>query len=143
MRKNKGIAMAYTIMIMLIVFSLCALITTITISSISYSDIYSIRSEEYLLISQIGEFYCANEGEKDDSFVHALKEYGFEVSEDWAVRYDDKTFFLQFSDVTSENSIKKSLNIHYNETEFIITIRLNSNGTKNITRWIKNYEQID
>lgn len=68
---NKGIALVYTVLTMLLVFAICMLITTLMIAQITYYTSYEEKSESKYLYSQIGDiffrsdgnFYCSENGE--------------------------------------------------------------------------------
>lgn len=62
MKRNKGIAMVYTVMTMLLVFAICMVITTIMLAQITYSKTYSQKSENDRLYSQIGDLFYGSKG---------------------------------------------------------------------------------
>lgn len=144
MRKNqKGIALAYTLMMMILVFSICMVITTIMLSQITYSNTYADRSETERICSQIGEIFYGVGGdytkeENDSPFEAALKTAGFEVAssqDEWTIKSDKKTFVLTLSTQEGINRLKIT-NAQKSRIYLVVAVSTNEQGT-HIIEWTK------
>lgn len=148
MRKNnKGVALAYTLMIMLLLFAICALITTITLARVAGTDNYSNRAEAERIYSQIGEIFCSVDGDyipesgpaEDESaqksrFKLALEAASFNVnssSPKWSAELDSYKFLLELS---TDKGVNKLIIKNANDTEIYLTV-----GVKDghIVEWTK------
>lgn len=112
MRKNnRGVALAYTLMMMLLVFTICAVITTAMLSQLAYTDMYSDNAEIERISTQIGELFYISGGDSS-SFESALSDNSVDKGEDgWIVEFDEHRFLLCF-----------------NSTETAYTLEIKSSG---------------
>lgn len=115
-KNNKGIALAYTIMMMLLVFTICAVITSIAVSQATYSRLYSSSNETERIYTQIGEIFYNTCDEdlldvtiglepdflphQDSKFAMALKDASFSISRistygPWTVTFESHEFSLR------------------------------------------------
>lgn len=106
MRKNnKGIALAYTLMVMLLVFAICAVITSITLSQIAATDRYAASAETERIYLEIGELFCSVDGD-EDSFKSALGNDVDDTSDEgWVVTRDNHQFLLVCSTESETNKL--------------------------------------
>ncbi|MCH5164652.1 MAG: hypothetical protein J1F36_06520 [Clostridiales bacterium] len=119
MKNNKGIAMVYTVMTMLLVFAICMLITTIMLAQITYTKTYTDRAETERLYTQIGEIfydcggqYYNNEQEEpvadkvNSPFAQALRNANFDIEDNrdtnWKVTSGSYEFVLEFLPFNNE-----------------------------------------
>ena len=161
MRKNnKGVALAYTVMIMMLVFTICAVIVAISISQITYSDLHSNITERDRICSQIGEIFLSADGD-NARFKQALTsaEFKIEIEEDtneWIVESGNRKFMLSFApkahdaddnddnvddsvDDSSDEIQKFYLRIgNIGNTATYLTVEFSiENGEKQIIKWSK------
>lgn len=93
-KSNKGIALAYTLITMMLVFTICMLITTLMLAQITYYSAFSEKSEEKWEYSRLGEIFlqvkgdfyssesdCSDaEGAKTTPFCKELLSMGYDVT---------------------------------------------------------------
>ncbi len=60
---NKGATLAYTLILFVLIFAICALITTIVLAQNTYSDSYAKTSEISRDVNQIGDLFCDVSGD--------------------------------------------------------------------------------
>lgn len=132
-KNNRGAALAYTVMLTLVIFTMCTAILTIMLAQINDSDIYKNNAERERVCTQIGEAYCGANGD-NMAFLAALKEQEFTVEEDGgkitATRLE-MTFMLDFN----EDGGVKTLTV-YNQNGSDIYLRVGITDNK-VTEWTK------
>ena len=129
MKKNKGIAMAYTVMAMAIVFAVCLVAVTVMISQAS---IAATRSRD-AVTETIGEIFCDCADVEPSEFVLKLKEAGFEVDEDMIVTHSKLKLALNTSHSGDEYTLVIS-NVSLDTTYLTVKVRV-SQGEKIILLW--------
>lgn len=144
-KSNRGIAMVYAVVTMLIVFALCMLIITSILAQITYSQKYSERFESQRVYSQIGEiFYSASgdygSGERpktDSPFAKALVSSDFSIRDDdnpeWQVSYGKFEMMLAFESYASDRTITV-MNTDSRRVMLTVTIRIGEGNTE-IVEW--------
>lgn len=120
-KNNKGAALAYTLMVMILIFAICMAITSVMLAQFASSERYSTSAETERIYMQIGEIFCASQDGDSNyaAFESALKDNNpnnsVEANGDgWLVLFDGQQFLLNFS-----------------QTETVSTLEIkNANGTK-------------
>lgn len=108
-KNNKGIALAYTLMMMLLVFAMCAVITSIMLSQFNSTNLYSNNAETESIYLAIGEMFCASQNDVNPQvrFAQALRENDYNIisseSDEWEVEFNDSVFKLIFSTDTDND----------------------------------------
>lgn len=92
---NKGMALAYTILMMLVVFAICTAILTIMFAQVSYTDKYSKDAACQNAYLQIGEIFVSVNG-NEARFKEALEEKYTKTDEN-SVTVDEFKFTLNLS----------------------------------------------
>lgn len=111
---NKGIALAYTLMMMLLVFAICAVITSIMLAQVASNNRYVNSAETESIYLKIGEIFCATQNDTDrNDFASALQNNAFTItsetdSNEWNVEFADHKLVLVFSTDadTDRNNLK-------------------------------------
>ena len=120
MKNNKGIALVYTVMIMLLVFAICMLITTIMLAQITYTNTYTDRAETERKYTQIGEIFYGCDGKyyneehvpdkANSPFARALLKANFDIDDNrnpnWKVKSNSYEFILEFTESENELILK-------------------------------------
>lgn len=131
MKNEKGSALIYTVLAMLLIFSVCALITTTTVTQISYTDSYISEKEHIRACSQIGELFCDTNGDilhenvidcLNSPFAKSLKQANFTVTQDenvWTVASNGHVYTLDFR---TEQNTKTLVIMHLDYENFIVSI---------------------
>lgn len=150
-KNNKGIALAYTLMMMLVVFAICAVITGVMVGHIVASNVYSQNAETERLYMQIGQLFHDAKGDLS-TFEEKLKAAEFEVETNaqsenegtmpeneavWRATSGGYTFVLNLGTATdSEGLPVYTLNIlNPAGTKVLLTVGIDKDGT--ITEWTK------
>ena len=135
---NRGAALAYTIMLMLIVFSVCTMVLTIMLARVTETDLYARNAERERVCAQIGEIFRETKGEHGDGaeskFFTTLETRGLDVTisgETWTVTSGKTTYRLAFSADGGNNTLTVS---SAGGSEYL-RVRLDSDGK--ITAWTK------
>lgn len=143
-KNNKGVALAYTLMMMLFVFAICAVITSITLAQIANTNRYANHAATERIYLQIGEIFCAaygdytiEESEPDTKsrFEVALNNASFTIdssSDKWHVELDNHKFLLEFSTNTDVNELEIK---NADGTKIYLTVGIKTNGQ--IVKWTK------
>ncbi len=138
-KHNRGAALAYAIMLTLVVFAVCTMVLTIVLSQVVDGNTYAVLAERERVCAQIGDLFHDAKGEhagiggssEVSAFKKALEAHGFAVEiegENWTVKEGLQTFTLTFDD--SVNT--KTLTIGRGG-ETYLTVCLDSDGK--ITAW--------
>ena len=145
-KHNRGAALAYTVMVMLIVFSVCTMVLTIMLSQVTDANVYSRNAERMRLSAQIGELFYGTKGDFEgqtpdmgasSEFYQALTKHEFRVSvnEDgtWEVTPEtesEQTFVLRFKRSGDEKLLTVA-----SGSEIYLRVKLGTDGK--ITAWQK------
>lgn len=135
---NKGAALAYSLMLTMVVFSICALVLTVMLSQIQSSDIYTDNARLESEYTQIGELYYSASGDRD-KFGQLLgnSDYEVEVQDDnqWVLSGEYK-LLLEFStakDALSDTIARLTI-MSLNKTPYL-TVGVNKEGQ--LIQWSK------
>lgn len=132
MRKNnKGAALAYTLMMMLLVFAICAVITSITLSQIAATDRYADNAETERIYLEIGEIFCSVGGD-GNTFKSALGDVD-DTSEEWIVNRDNHQFLLVYF-YSTESDTNKLIIKNAGGTKIYLTVGVKEGK---IVEWTK------
>ncbi len=98
---QRGAALAYAVMLTVLVFAICTAVLTVMLSHTSDTRIYKNNSQTELICAQIGEIFYGAQGNSTD-FKNKLKEQGFEVTtgDKWTAEYEEQSFTLVFKEET-------------------------------------------
>ncbi len=133
-KNNKGFALFYTVMIMIIVFAICALITTDMLAEVTYISTYSENSYSQRICTQIADIWLSSETNLDAD----LEKYGFKVeiidSNNRTVEYEDNIFKLKFMTIAEEGP---ALEVSDENYKLMVII----NNQRKVVRW--EMEEID
>lgn len=127
-KNNKGFALFYTVMIMIIVFAICALITTDMLAEVTYISTYSENSYSQRICTQIADIWLSSETNLDAD----LEKYGFKVeiidSNNRTVEYEDNIFKLKFMTIAEEGP---ALEVSDENYKLMVII----NNQREVVRW--------
>lgn len=112
-KSNKGMAMAYTLVAMIIIFAACLLITTVALVRVAYSRSFAETSELYRAAQQIGEIFCESD---EQTFADALNAAGFETTQN-SITYDGLEFSYVVSGDTLDIGIDDKTALHVVKSE--------------------------
>ncbi len=146
-KHNRGAALAYTVMVMLIVFTVCTMVLTVMLSEVTDTNVYGRNAERARLSAQIGELFYGTGGVFEGSpagmvstsaFYAALTAHGFDARErgdgTWEVSSDARggrqTFVLTYS----EDGDEKLLTVG-SGSEICLRVKLAADGK--IAAWQK------
>ena len=131
MKNEKGAILVYTVLAMLLIFAICALITTSALTQINYTDSYVSETEHARACSQIGELFCDNNGEvlhngnidcEKSPFAISLTQANFTVSQHedgWKVKSNEHEYILKFF---TEQNTKTLVIARENHKDFTVSI---------------------
>lgn len=100
---QRGAALAYAVMLTVLVFAICMAVLTVMLSRTSDTRIYKNNSQTERICAQIGEIFYGAKGNSAD-FEKKLGAQGFEVTvttgDKWTAEYEEQSFTLVFKDET-------------------------------------------
>lgn len=137
---RKGVALGYALMLMILIFAICTIITLTALTQFSASKIRKDNLERDRLCSEMGELFQVTGGQyvpsENSPFGKALEEYGFGVevnSEDsWNVKSEKFEFLLTFS-TENEGKVRTLTVQNVKGKVTYLQVKLDENG--NITAW--------
>lgn len=143
MKKNeRGAALAYTLLTMMIVFTLCALLLTLALTQTqnTKNDRESLGRE--IAVMQIGEWFRGAKGEYENAggepspFAEKLAGGGYSVEEkgsgEWLAVKEEEVFSLRFS---SNGSSRRMTVGSASGGTIYLSVGLNGDGT--LSEWSK------
>lgn len=125
---QRGAALAYAVMLTVLVFAICMAVLTVMLSRTSDTRIYKNNSQTELICAQIGEIFY---GAKDSTdFEDKLEAQGFKVEtgEKWKAEYGEQSFTLVLSEADKKLEIQNK-----SGTQTYLCVQLG--GDSKIVRW--------
>lgn len=138
--ENKGATLAYTLIFFVLIFAMCALITTTILAQNTYSDSYAKTSEISRDINQIGDLFCDVSGDyyidgvsnaQNSPFALALLRAEIEITEYddyWTASKNLNTYKLKFS----TNAAIRTIYI-FNENTLYLSVSIDISKNKVLT----------
>ncbi len=147
-KNNRGAALAYSLMLTMVVFSICAMVLTLALSQVTSSNTYAKTNELEDAYTRIGELYFefeasdhsdSFEGEVQSFMERIAKEEGYAVTQlsdatapiKWLIESEDHSFVLEFS--LEENGAKR-LTIK-SKSENMIYLFVGISGDGKLIQW--------
>lgn len=126
---QRGAALAYAVMLTVLVFAICMAVLTVMLSRTSDTRIYKNNSQTELICAQIGEIFYGAKGDSAD-FETKLEARGFEVEtgEKWKAEYGEQSFTLVLSEADKKLEIQNK-----SGTQTYLCVQLNDGNE--IVRW--------
>lgn len=99
---QRGAALAYAVMLTVLVFAICTAVLTVMLSHTSDTRIYKNNSQTERICAQIGEIFYGAQGVQT-VFKTKLEEQDFKVDptgDKWTAEYEEQSFTLVFKEET-------------------------------------------
>ena len=128
---QRGAALAYAVMLTVLVFAICMAVLTVMLSHTSDTRIYKNNSQTERICAQIGEIFYGAKGNSTD-FENKLNARGFEVTkgDKWTAEYEEQSFTLVFDDATPDQKKLEIQNKGGTQTYLYVWL-----DTGKIVRW--------
>lgn len=128
---NKGFALIYVMMTMIIVFSICALSITLALSQSAIATEYVAEAEKELFSYQIGEIFYESSDTID--LKNELDKLGFVESNNiWTLSSGKNEYTLEIL----QNGDIKTAYVKVNDKLYLI-VAVSYDGTKELISWSK------
>lgn len=128
---NKGFALIYVMMTMIIVFSICALSITLALSQSAIATEYVAEAEKELFSYQIGEIFYESSDTID--LKNELDKLGFVESNNiWTLSSGKNEYTLEIL----QNGDIKTAYVKVNDKLYLI-VAISYDGTKELISWSK------
>lgn len=148
-KNNRGAALAYSLMLTMVVFSICAMVLTLALSQVTSSNTYAKTNELEDAYTRIGELYFefeasdhsdSFEGEVQSFMARIANEEGYAVTQlsdatapiKWLIESEDHSFVLVFS--LEEGTNTKRLTIK-SKSENMIYLFVGISGDGKLIQW--------
>ena len=112
LKSKRGVALENTVLFIIVVFSLCALLTSLTLIGHRQAKLENVKLLQDIQIDQIGEDFVASLGEQTE-FDEVYEEYAYEVSGNaltvWRSADEQKTavLYVEAELVDGQVSVKR------------------------------------